>query len=178
MPFTRAWSPIFAGALLFIAITGSRAQSPAPGTAGVPGRFYVGVDDTARLFHNGKEIHFGKIGTSETGDVLLFPGDRLVIQVWNQVGPRGLKLLFVSKDRSKAVNFKAGAYRYWRDPDKHDFTEREFADLKEGPKVHAHRSGETFVFKNSAEWVWGEKKGGTSYLAVLVTKAMFERFNP
>jgi hypothetical protein len=141
----------------------------------VQGRFYIQIDDDMSLYLNGKMIHHGDYGVSETRQVALSPGDRLVVDVENKGGPYGLKMIFVSRDRKTIINFGVDSFRLLHDPDKKDFTAREY----EGWKEPAHQGYKMFhshlTFKNTAQWVWGEKRSGISYLACLITKGMFDR---
>lgn len=151
------------------------AESP---TFPVAGRFYLEVDDTVTVYHNGAKLHTGKNGASESKDVNLAPGDRLVLALWNKGKARGLKLLFVSADRKFAINFGVDSFRILRDPDKRDFTEKEFALWKEPAQRAKHTARDHLAFKNKADWIWGEKHLGETYVAAVITKRMFENFTP
>ena len=130
------------------------------------------------IWQNGTNVHHGKIGTSESKLVNLMPGDRLVIHLWNKGGPRGFKMIFVSEDRKTAINFTPGMFRILRDPDKKDFTAKEFAEWKETAHAHKRIQGDHIAFKNTAPWFWGEKTKGDCYVAGMITKEMFEVFKP
>lgn len=160
-------------ALFWIIPVGAHAQK-----FPVAGKFYVDVDDAMDLYVNGNKVHHSDIGTSSSKELTLLPGDRLVVNLWNKVGPYGLKLLFVSTDRRYIINFKIENFRVLRDPEKKDFTDDEFASWKELAHGVRRSSRDHLTFKNKAEWIWGEKKKGLTYIAGMITKSMFDKMEP
>jgi hypothetical protein len=144
----------------------------------VKGKFYMQVDDGVGIWLNGEKIHHGRFGTSESKAVSLNLGDRIVMTLWNKGGPYGLKLLFVSDDRKLIINFAAAHFRVLRDPDKHDVTAKEFMNLRDSAQPLKKQHKDSIAFKNSAQWFWGEKKTGDTYVAGMVTKEMFSAFVP
>lgn len=163
---------LLALALFWIIPAALQAQTP---KFPIVGKFYVDIDDAMDLYVNGNKVHHSDIGTSSTKELTLIPGDRLVVNLWNKGGPYGLKLLFVSTDRRFIINFKIENFRVLRDPDKKNFSEDEFASWKDLAHGVRRSSRDHLTFKNKAEWIWGEKKKGTTYIAGMITKGMFEK---
>ncbi len=169
------WSKISLTALFLILATLVKAESL---RFPIAGKFYTDEDDSITIFHNGKRVHHGDFGTAISEEVALMPGDRLVIDLWNQGGPYGLKVIFVSTDRKTVINFGVNSFRILRDPEKKDFTEKEFASWKDVAHRVNRSNRDHLVFKNKAEWIWGEKKMDLCYIAGLITRDMFESMAP
>ncbi len=119
----------------------------------IAGKFYTDEDDSITIFLNGKRVHHGDFGTAISEEVALMPTDRLVVDLWNQGGPYGLKVIFVSTDRKTIINFGANSFRILRDPEKKDFNEKEFSSWKDV----AHR-----VNRSSRDlWLLRTKQNGS-----------------
>jgi hypothetical protein len=141
----------------------------------IRGKIYIDVDDTCKIYLNGKLIHHAQENFSITPEVALTVGDRLVVHVWDAGNAKGLKLVFVSTDKQWMFNFSDKSYRYWRDPEVMDFTAADFQGLKEGPKKFGGKT-DRIPFKNNSDYVWGDKPTGSSWLAVMITKDMVVPF--
>ena len=162
--------------LLGLAVSNLIAQSESKAVM-IRGKFYIDVDDTCKLYLNGKLIHHAQENFSITPEVALTVGDRLIVHVWDAGNAKGLKLIFVSTDRKWIFNFVDKDYRYWHEPEIMDFTTAEFRKLKDGPKKFGGKT-DRIPFKNKSDYVWGDKPTGSSWLAVMIDKKMVSEFKP
>lgn len=147
------------------------AQSPAP-AAGVAGKFYVIVDDNARIFVNGQMVHSGGIGTSVSRETSLKPGDRVVAQLHESGGGKKFKLLFVSSDQKTIIPFLRLSFRVLNDFSTTDFTPADWAKMGKYAKGLQVNVKDGFPIKNNADWVWGEENDCA--LGSLLTVEMFK----
>jgi len=141
----------------------------------IRGKFYIDVDDTCKLYLNGKLIHHAQENFSITPEVALTVGDRMVVHVWDGGNAKGFKMVFVSTDKKWQFTFNDKCYRYWRDPEVFDFTAKEFQALKDGPKKFGGKT-DRIPFKNQSDYIWGDKPTGSSWLALMITKNMVAPF--
>ena len=156
--------------LLFAACAG--AQVPAPSTTySVKGKFYVSVDDLAEIFVNGKQVHRANIGESQSPELELATGDRIVVQLRNVSSPRYFMLLFVGTDKQQMISFRHTSFKLPADPESTDFLPAQFARFNKYAKEDKGRKNQPFPYKNQSEWVWGEVENCS--LAVLLTRDMF-----
>lgn len=137
----------------------AHAQIAKPAVSRIKGKFYVCVDDGAKIFHNGMLVHTAPVNFSMSSEVEIAPGDRVVAQLNNDGGRRRFRMAFVSNDSLTAVNFLRQDYRLISDLAQVDFTEGDWAKwqkrAKEGEKEQT-KGPDGFPFKSSADWVWGE----------------------
>ena len=164
--------------LFTLCATFMTSQGATPSTPVYRGKFYLHVDDSVTIFLNGAKVYHANWGVATSQEVPLSPGDRMVLKLHNAVGPRGLKMLFVSSDRKTAIHFATKDFRLWRDPEKFDFTHAEFNALAPAKKQKPYRTDKTLVFNTTAEWVWGESELGDCFLACEVDRFMFTTFQP
>jgi hypothetical protein len=141
----------------------------------IRGKFYIDVDDTCKLYLNGKLIIHAQENLNISHEVALTVGDRLVVHVWDGGKAKGFKLVFLSTDKKWIFTFDDKSYRYWHDPEVFDFTAKEFLALKGCPKKFGGKT-DRIPFKNNSDYVWGDKPTGSSWLAVLIDKNMVTPF--
>lgn len=85
----------------------------------------VAVDDTATIFVNGKEM--AKLsGVNKSPELDLKIGDRIVVHLWQNWGPRFFMMLFQSSDSKTIVSFRAKDFRNISDVGVQDFTIDQF----------------------------------------------------
>jgi hypothetical protein len=146
----------FALSMLLLAASGSSlfAQSmgylhPTP----VKGRFYVSVDDGASIYVNGRQAHGTGIGLSRSGEVDLKVGDRVVVQLHNDGGPKHFFFLFASSDGKSVFSFKHSNFRI-APLDITDFTPSEIRAWSKPAKEIKGRP--KFPVKSFSESMWGD----------------------
>jgi hypothetical protein len=139
--------------ILLLAAT-AVAQTPAA-TTGTVGKFYVCVDDAARIFVNGEMVHSAGVGTSASRETTLKAGDRVVAQLHESGGGKRFKLLFLSADQKTMVAFQRLAFRIISDRAVVDFTTADWAKWNKYGKAGGGRD-DGFPVKTPADWVWGE----------------------
>lgn len=148
------------------------AQTPVP-AATTRGKFYVCVDDDARIYLNGEMVHKAEHGTSASREITLKTSDRIVAQLHEGGGGKRFKLLFLSADQKTMVAFPRSAFRIISDPTTIDFTPADWAKWnKSGKAMGGGEDG--FPIKTSADWVWGEANDcaiGTNITAVMFKPA-------
>ena len=163
-------------AILALFSSFAAAQLPQPATTpAVKGKFYVSVDDEAHIFVNGQQVHHANIGESQSPELELKPGDRIVVQLHNVSAPRYFKLLFVSADKQQMISFPHIAFKLPPDPEATDFTPAQFGGYSKYAKEDKGRKNQPFPYKNRSEWVWGENE--VSSLAAFLTREMFVRMS-
>ena len=153
----------------------AQAQLAKPVGSSVKGKFYVCVDDGAKIFLNGKLVQTAPVNFSMSEEVTVAAGDRVVAQLHNDGGRRRFRMAFVSKDNLTAINFQRQDYRLISELAQVDFTEGDWAKwqkrAKEGEKEQT-KGPDGFPFKSSADWVWGE--ADVCSLGVLVSQSMIK----
>jgi hypothetical protein len=156
-------------------VLGLHAQAQlAPATApGTKGKFFVSVDDEAHILINGAEFHRAPLNESESAELDLKAGDRIVIKLKNTLGKGRFMLLFMSKDRKQMISFTPRSFKILPDPETKDFTPAEFANFhKEARPVQGDFAKPYLLpFKSSSKWVWGDVNVCT--IGCLVTPDMF-----
>ena len=159
-------------AVLFLFVVFANAQNTTTAnTFAVKGKFYVSVDDVADIFLNGLKVHRGNIGQSQSQEMELKPGDRIVVQLHNASAPRYFMLLFVATDKQQQISFPHTTLKLLPDPESKDFTAAQFAAFNKHAKENKGRTNQPFPYKNRSEWVWGE--ADISTLGSLLTREMF-----
>ena len=153
----------------------AQAQLAKPAVTAITGKFYVCVDDGAKIFHNGKLVHTAPVNFSMSAEVTIAPADRIVVLLNNDGGRRRFRMAFLSKDNLTAINFQRPDYRLINELTQVDFTEGDWAKwqkrAKEGEKEQT-KGPDGFPFKSSADWVWGE--ADVCSLGVLVSASMIK----
>ena len=144
--------------LLLVGIK-ANAQLNAPSTQmGVKGNFHVWVDDNADFYLNGKKIHAAPYQLSQSPEVELKVGDRLVVHLLNKLDKRAFMALFLSTDKTQVIAFKMRDFKQFEDATTTDFTQNQFLSLNKSPKpVDAHFRKLYFLpIKSEAQWMWGD----------------------
>lgn len=145
--------------ILFV-VLGLQVQAqlaPAP-TTGVKGKFFLSVDDRADIFINGAQFYQSPLGESESPEIELKAGDRIVVKLKNIASKRRFMLLFMSTDRKQVISFTQNSFKILPDVTINDFTPADFA----GYKKHAVPIQGDFAkpyllpFKSNSKWIWGE----------------------
>jgi hypothetical protein len=158
--------------LLLLAAHPCFGQSPRNG-APVTGRFYIDVDDGARIFINGKMVYAAGINTSISPEIALQPGDRIVAQLFDTGGGKWLKLVFVAGDQKSAISFQRTNFKIISDPTVVDFTPADWAKWTKFAKTGT-KNRDRLPVKNSADEVWGE--GETTAVGAIVQAEMFRPY--
>ncbi len=136
----------------------------------VKGKFYMEVDDVGILYVNGVKLHRGTIGLSQSPEVELKAGDRLVVQLHNVAAPRYFKLLFVSSDKTQMINFPNTVLKVLPDAEATDFDAAQVAGSAHyAREIKSARN--PFPFKNQSEFMWGE--ADLCALGGVLTREMF-----
>lgn len=161
--------------LFTLLIFSVQVQAEAPP---VKGRFYLYIDDSIDLFLNGKQIFslHNNFKQTQTNEIELKIGDRIVANLRNGGGPRGFMLLFVSSDQKQAIRFNNSAFKILLDPVAKDFSADDY--LKARTAKEEKKSGSyPLPFKQpKSEWVWGEMD--TCTLGSQITEKMFQPRSP
>lgn len=159
--------------LLGLGLQAQAQLAPAKATA-IKGKFFVSVDDEANILLNGAQIHRAPLNESESSELELKPGDRLVVKLKNTLGKGRFMLLFMSTDRKQMVSFTPGSFKILPDPTITDFTPVDFAGYKKQAKAVQGDFAKPYQlpFKSSSKWVWGEVD--ISSIGCLVTPEMFK----
>jgi hypothetical protein len=156
--------------LFWLCANAAMAQFSAPAT-GVSGQLYASADDTAKIFHNGKEIHTATIPVSSSNEFTLKAGDRLVAQLGNNGGPRRFRMIFVSTDRRWIISFDKQNYRVL-DVSAIDFVAGDWGKMTKRARIPPAPANEIFPYRNSADWVWGDDDSCT--LGTLIGVELFK----
>ena len=161
---------------ILIFILGLQAQAqlaPAKATA-IKGKFFVSVDDEANILVNGAQFHRAPLNESQSPELELKPGDRIVVKLKNTLGKGRFMLLFMSTDRKEMVNFTPSSFKILPDPTINDFTPVDFASYKKQAKAVQGDFAKPYLlpFKSSSKWVWGEVD--ISSIGYLVTPESFK----
>lgn len=141
-------------ALLLLAAFSAQAQLSVPA---VKGKFFLYIDDSIHLFLNGTEIFAleRNYKATQTKEIELKPGDRVVARLRNGGGPRAFQLLFASSDFKQAVRFTNATFKILPNPDATDFSPQEVTSARVAKQERNNRPN-PFPFKTKSEWVWGE----------------------
>ncbi len=131
------------------------------------GSFYVSVDDSAKIFINGKESYVAPINESKSPELEIKTGDRIVVHLHNQTAGRRFLMTFAATDAKTVVSFRNQDFRIVPDLAVTDFTPDEFKRWKQA-KQEKGRSN--LPVKSYSEWVWGDTND--SILACIVTPQM------
>jgi len=146
----------------------------------VTGKFHICADDSAVVLVNGVEIfaasYSQKDKVKESAETALKLGDRLVFQLHNKGGPKGLLVQFVSTDRKTLVHFPRNAYRKLTDPQATTFTDSEFRNAPEVKERKHPNSVGILPFKGKSQWVWGENE--VCAIGLVVTRELIARITP
>ena len=137
----------------------------------VTGSFYVSVDDHCTIFVNGEKIHHGNLGTSRSPETTLKVGDRVVVHLSNDMGPRHFLCAFVSSDGKQVISFKKADYKLVPQVGVNDFTAAQFqgwAAPKGTAKAQKHKPH--LPVKSYSESVWGDLD--QCIIAAMVTQQM------
>ena len=153
-----------------------RAQLPSATATGVRGTFHISVDDTAALFLNGQPIYAATHGESESPEIALKPGDRIVVRLTDLGGVRRFVMAFVATDGRTIVNFPARAFRVLTDATKEDFTDREFTQSRKPPSADRRERKVPLPVRHQSDSVWGDAE--VCSLAALLTREMFQATTP
>lgn len=124
----------------------------------VQGKFYVSVDDKADILVNGKVLHSAPLNESESPEVELKAGDRIVVKLKNTLGKGRLMLLFMSKDRATMIAFRKIHFRILPDPEIKDFTVTDFSGFRKQARSVEGDFGKPYLlpFQSNADWMWGD----------------------
>jgi hypothetical protein len=157
----------------------------------VRGTLYVLVDQTATIYLNGKNVQLSKKKGDATAQVVLEPGDRLVLKISSTHDYRHLALLFVADgqnaDGSRTeISFRTAYFKLIPDPDLTDFTEDQFKGYSKGATpldrlikrdqlAHIEKT-HMFPFKNISEFFWGDRLDCT--VGTIITADMFSPVTP
>lgn len=128
-----------------------------PGTTppkGVTGTFYVSVDDGAKIFINGQQVHDAGVNESRSGELELSVGQRIVVQLRDDGGGHRFMMAFVSSDRQTVISFRHRDFKIVPDLDATDFTPAEF--LKWPKYAKDEKRKPLLPVKNYSEWMWGD----------------------
>ncbi len=157
-------------ALLLLSAFGAHAQLSMPA---VKGKFFLYIDDSIHLFLNGIEIFAleKNYKATETKEIELKPGDRVVARLRNGGGPRAFQLLFASSDFKRAVRFTNTTFKILPDPTATDFLPADIVSARVAKQERKNRP-DPFPFKTKSEWMWGETDSCT--LGAIITAEMFQ----
>ncbi len=155
--------------LLLVPCRGQFSKDP---PAPVKGVFYVSVDDACTIFVNGEQKFEADIGGSESPEMALKVGDRVVVKLRNDGGARHLMLVFASSDRKTVVSFKHTDFRCVVGADVEDFTPDQFRSWKMAKEEKGKKSN--LPVKGYSEKVWGEIDR-CSIAAIITTQMISQR---
>lgn len=152
----------------------AQAQLSPTSTAGLKGKFFVSVDDSADILINGASFHHAGLNESESPEMELKAGDRIVVKLKNTLGKGRFMLLFMSSDRKQMVNFTTRSFKILSDPEMKDFTPADFAGFRKQAKDVTGDFGKPYMlpFKSSSKWVWGDVN--VCSIGCLMTQDMFK----
>ncbi len=163
--------------LLFsVGISDVCAQS-LPTLGHVKGKFYLVVDNSAKVFVNGLQIfdvEWNKGKVHESREIEIAPNDRVLLQLNNKGGPKGAFLAFLSTDKKHVVSFKAADCKIMLEATQKDATQRDIEALQRIAAVTKNAGQNPFPFECKSEWIWG----ASPHCAVvsLLRKEMFQPF--
>lgn len=150
------------------------AQLPAKaGSEPIKGTFYVSVDDSATIFVNGVNMYEAKWGDSRSPELELKVGDRIVIQLRNEVTDRHFTLFFSSSDGLTMISFKHHDFKIVTDVGVTDFTPEQLQKWTKSAREEKQKKGVKMAVKNSSEYIWGDLEKCS--LAGFITPQMVSR---
>lgn len=138
----------------------------------IAGKFHFYVDDTAKVYLNGKQFHSHRVdGYSSSGKMEIRVGDCVFLSAVDGGGPKYIHLAFLSDDGKKVVSFRSKDMRLLPDQtEERALSEEDFKALKEKPKKGFNTLRRKFDFKNKSDWMWGE--GRFTVLVCIITEEM------
>jgi hypothetical protein len=144
-------------ALLLLAAAHAGAQITTPP---VKGKFFLYIDDSIHLFLNGVEIFAleKNYKATETKEIELKPGDRVVARLKNGGGPRAFQLLFASSDFKQAVRFTNTTFKILPNPTATDFLPADIASARVAKQERKNRPGRR-KFNSVKAWEVRRKAG-------------------
>jgi hypothetical protein len=159
--------------LLILGLQVQAQVAPAP-ASGVKGKFFVSVDDRADIFVNGAELHKAPIGESESPEIELKPGDRIIAKLTNVASKRRFMLMFMSTDRTQMISFTPTSFKILTDATAKDFDPVEFARNGKQAKAIQGDFAKPYLlpFKSNSKWIWGDLD--ICSLGCLVTLDLFK----
>jgi hypothetical protein len=152
------------------------AQSITSPVTPVTGSFYVSVDDHCTILINGQKFYHGDLGSSHSPETTLKVGDRLIVHLHNDMGPRHFMVAFISSDGKQVISFKRADFKLVPDVGVNDFSAAQFqgwASPKNTAKAAKHKPH--LPVKSYSEPVWGDLDQCT--VAATVTQQMITQ-NP
>ncbi len=173
-PFTMKHPLRLLPVLLVVLGLSAQAQLPSATATAIKGKFFVSVDDEANILINGVQFHRAPLNESESPELELKPGDRIVVKLKNTLGKGRFMLLFMSTDRKQMVSFTPSSFKIVPDPTINDFTPVDFAGYKKQAKAVQGDFAKPYLlpFKSSSKWIWGEVN--IASIGCLVTPEMFK----
>jgi hypothetical protein len=144
-------------ALLALLALPCAAQSITNPTAPVSGSFYVSVDDHCTIFVNGEKVYHGNLGSSRSPETSLKVGDRVLVHLSNDMGPRHFLVAFASSDGKQVISFKRSDFKLIPEVGVNDFTPAQFqgwANPKGVAKAQKHKP--KLPVKSYSESLWGD----------------------
>ena len=146
----------------------------------IRGKFQISADDTSTVFLNGIEVFATRLEkdqrVKESEPITLKLGDKLVFNLHNVRGPKGLLAQFVSEDGKHLIHFPHTAYKVLVNPKATTFTDSEFRDARTAREVKNPVSIKILPYKSKSEWTWGETD--TCSLASLIARESFVPVTP
>ena len=131
------------------------AQLPGdPPPPPLTGTFFVSVDDWATIFVNGQKIFHTGLGATKSAETTLKPGDRVLVHLGNDMGPRHFLLVFATSDGKSIVSFKHTDFKIVPDVDVSDFTLEQFQQWTANAKELKHHP--KLPVKSYSQTVWGD----------------------
>jgi hypothetical protein len=143
--------------LLFFAVATLHCHAQLTSTAGektLKGTFLYSVDDRATIYLNGQKFFECPRGEGRTPATELKTGDRVVLHLVNDVGPRWFMLIFDAADGQSIVSFRANDFRIVPDLDLTDFKADQIPNSAKHAKTEKHKS--VLPVKNYSECLWGD----------------------
>jgi hypothetical protein len=142
--------------LCLLALPCAAQSITTPGTP-VTGSFFVSVDDHCTIFVNGEKVYHGDLGSSRSPATSLKVGDRVLVHLANDMGPRHFMVAFVSSDGKQVISFKRSDFKLVPDVGVHDFSAAQFQGWA-NPKntAKAPKNKPKLPVKSYSEPVWGD----------------------
>jgi hypothetical protein len=144
-------------------------------TKGIPGQFYVTVNDAAVIYVNGKQVHSAPKGDSVSSELALNLGDLVAVELDSGKGLGSLRMGFLAKDHRLTINFRQQDFRDMGAQPAADVT----AAAVEGATLRiqkcTHRRDKLAYpekITDHSEWVWSKQKQGT--IATIIKTPMLD----